>query len=170
MEAIEAINARHSVRSYTDEPVSSAQIKRLIEAANAAPCGMHHNDKRHIAVVTDKEILGQIRMAGTAAMGRDLMYGAPLLFVVSGQPEDDMPDMEKYDAAVIIENVLIEATELGLGSVFLLGLPKAVLSTSSALQKKLHIPEGYVPLAAAAIGHAAEPVTGPHDGFKISLL
>lgn len=73
MEAIEAINARHSVRSYTDEPVSSAQIKRLIEAANAAPCGMHHNDKRHIAVVTDKEILGQIRMAGTAAMGRDLM-------------------------------------------------------------------------------------------------
>lgn len=170
MEALEAINARHSVRSYTNEPVASAQIKRIIEAANAAPCGMHHNDKYHISVVTNPEVLSEIRMASSSAIGRDMTYGAPLLIVVSGEPEADLPDMEKYNAAVIVENVLLEATELGLGSVFLLGMAKAVLAPSSALQKKLHVPEGYVPLAAAAIGHAAEPVTGPHDGFKISLI
>lgn len=41
---LSAIQNRHAVRKYTDEPVKTNDIDELINAFQAAPCGMHKTD------------------------------------------------------------------------------------------------------------------------------
>src|SRR3989304_6098796 len=59
MELLEAINGRRSVREYTDEPVSDAALRELIDAAIQAPSAINQQPWCFI-VVKDPWLLAQI--------------------------------------------------------------------------------------------------------------
>ena len=59
-----------------------------------------------------------------------------------------------------MENILLEAAELGLGSVYLMGV-MAALSQDAALCAAAKVPAGFVPVAMAAVGHSAAELE-PH--------
>jgi nitroreductase len=48
MSAFEAILARHSVRSYAEQPVSRATLHTLLEAAVRAPTALHREPVKSI--------------------------------------------------------------------------------------------------------------------------
>ena len=58
MEFYEAVNARQSVRQFTDEAIPVETLKRIVEAGYKAPANDHFRDWHYI-VVTDKEIMKQ---------------------------------------------------------------------------------------------------------------
>ena len=59
MEFYEALNARSSIRDFTDESIPEETMKRIVEAAYKAPANDHFRDWHYI-VVSDKEVLRKV--------------------------------------------------------------------------------------------------------------
>ena len=158
MELSQAIFTRCSCRNYTSEPVSDEQLSAILAAGNAAPVGMGAYDTIHLTVIRNKEFIADISKATCEFMKREgnPLYGAPILVLVSAKPAMP-PTIEFQNTGTIMENMMLTATDLGLGSVYLMGAI-AALKTKPELVEQLTLPEGFVPIAAVALGH---PVQAP---------
>lgn len=156
MELSQAVFARCSCRSYTDDPVSDEQLNAILAAANAAPIGMGAYDTVHLTVIRNRDFFSELSRATCAFMKRegDPLYGAPVLILVSARPGMP-PNIEYHNTGAIMENMLLTATDLGLGSVYLMGAV-AALNTAPELVAQLGLPEGFAPIAAAALGCPAQ--------------
>ena len=53
MELYKALNIRKSIRSYTGEGITDAQLERILTAAYEAPIGMKRYDSIHLTVITN---------------------------------------------------------------------------------------------------------------------
>lgn len=163
MNTLDAILSRSSCRAYTDEQITEDELNSLLVAANAAPISMGTFPCMALTVIQSKELMGKIETAVTTAMpqmpNKHPLYNAPTCILVSVKKEEGMPAaMHPLSASCIMENMLVEATELGLGSTYLMGAP-AVMSQVPELCKAVKVPDGFTPIAMAAVGHAAESPT-----------
>ena len=87
----------------------------------------------------------------------DKNFGAPTMIIVSAKP-GMMPGIEYANAACVLENMLIAATDMGIDNI-IHGGGSAVVAQSEELKQKLSIPEGFKPALCASFGYAvnAEP-------------
>lgn len=139
---------RYSVRSYADTPVSDELIEKLLLAAQNAPTA-HNNQPQIIFVMRSQEAL-DIVDASTRAR-----FGAPLAFVICYDTElswksKDGRDSGIVDASIVATHILLEATDLGLGSVWV-GLFKP-----DVIKEKLELPENIIPVCILPIGFASQ--------------
>lgn len=158
MEYKEVINKRKSVRSYTGMKVTDEQLKALIDAAESAPVGGGAYNTVQITVVEDPEVIHEINKAAAEAFGKDDMvalYGAPTYIVVSAAPLGGMESVAYANGAMIVHNIALEATELGLGECCIYGALGA-LNARESLVKKLGIPEGQTAVASIIVGPTDE--------------
>jgi nitroreductase len=148
-EFVQTIFARRSIRKYTDEPVSEADIQTLLEAAMSAPSASNRKPWRFI-VVTERQTLDALAEAHPHGK---MLFQAPLCIVVCG----DLTDRETYwvqDCSAATENLLLAATALGLGAVWLGVHPKE--PRIAFTRPILDLPETVTPLNLIPIGHPAE--------------
>lgn len=153
MEVKQAIKLRVSTRSFLPDRVPEEMVNEIVQAALYAPVGMHRFDTLRLTVLQDKALLEKIRLAAVKASGdehADPLHGAPLLVIVSSSQEGDIAGA---NAACLVENMLLCATDLGLGNLYVRGVLAAV-AADEALLRELNIPEGMTPLASAAVGYA----------------
>lgn len=157
MEFSQVLFSRCACRSYTDAPVTDEQLQAVLNAANAAPVGMGAYSTVHLTVIRNREFLASLSKATCEFMKRedDPLYGAPVLVLVSAKPGMP-PTIEFQNTGTIMENMMLAATDIGLGSVYLMGAI-AALKTKPKMVEQLALPEGFVPIAAAALGHPARP-------------
>ena len=136
MELFEAIEKRFSNRKYLDKQISDEDLKKILKAGMQAPVGRGKYEDMH----------------------RSVFYNAPTLVIISAR--DDGNGLDKENSACVAENMLLAATALGLGSIYLnlvIGLikeHKEVLKKLNLLLKKLNLPEGFVPVVGVGIGYA----------------
>ena len=147
-EQLRIIFARRSIREYTDQPVSEADITSLLEAGMAAPSGMNRRPW-HLVVVTDRQTIGAI--AAAPPYSRTL-GGAALVIVVCGDPS--ISGWWLQDCTLATENILIAVAGLGLGAVFLGCHGKA--EREQPIRQVLSIPEEIGLASVLCIGHPAE--------------
>lgn len=110
-----------------------------------------------LTVIQNKELMNQIEEAAASAMPqmKHPLYNAPTCILVSVKKEEGMAAaMHPMSASCIVENMLVEAADLGLGSTFLMGA-SVVMAQNAELCKAAKVPDGFVPVAMAAVGHAA---------------
>jgi len=165
METLKAIAMRRSTRAFKPDQISDEVLDTILGAGCAAPVGMRDYDSLHLTVLQNKELLDELSKATANFFGRpdmDPLYGAPTVVIVSSTKNTKIPGIEYCNAACVIENMLLAATDMGLGSVYLMGCIGA-LNNSPDLLKKLDLPEGYRPVSAVALGHPVEPLTGEKD-------
>ncbi|AQS07379.1 nitroreductase family protein [Clostridium beijerinckii] len=165
MELMKAIAMRKSTRSYKSEQISDESLNTIINAGCAAPVGMGAYNSVHLTVIQNSDLLDKITAVTAKVFGNPNMkpfYSAPTLVIVSGKPNEKAPAIEVANAACIVENMSLAATDLGIGSVYLLGFLFA-LSSDNDLLKELNLPEGFVPAAALALGYPTEPLTKEKD-------
>ncbi len=161
METLKAIAMRRSTRAFKPEQISEQELDAVLKAGCAAPVGMGAYETVHLTVLQNRELMEEIAKAAAKAFGRpgmDPFYGAPTVVIVSSTKNRMVPNIEYANAACIIENMLLAATDLGLGSVYLWGFIRA-LNDSPDLLKKLDLPEGFTPVSAVALGYPVEPFT-----------
>jgi nitroreductase len=147
------IFARRSVRKYTAEPVSAEQVRDLLEAAMAAPSACA-TDPWHFVVVRERAALDAA--AGVLPNGQMLRH-APLGILVVGDRQRAHRGVESYmlqDCCAATQNLLLAASMLGLGAVWLGVHPNE--DRMADLAKLLTLPATAVPVAMMAIGHPAE--------------
>lgn len=143
------ILARRSIRRYHRTPVEPEKIEGLLQAAMAAPSA---NNKRpwHFIVVQERERLDAIARTHPYAK---MVYEAPLVIAVCADL-DRAPGYWEQDCAAATQNILLAATTLGLGSVWLGVHPREERET--AMKSLLKVPEGFEILSLIAVGYGAE--------------
>jgi nitroreductase len=160
---MEIIKARKSIRAYKDKPLPGEVVNAILEAAKYAPTARNLQELEY-KVITSKAtmvklcagILAAIQKEGMPLKGPpgarpDFFHGAPLLIIVTA-PKDNMFALS--DAALAVENIMLYATSIDLGSCFI-GMAKLIERDKNML-KMLHIADNMNIVAAVICGYPAE--------------
>ena len=143
-----AIYLRSSVRQYTDEPVDIRDIEKLMRAAMAAPSAVNQQPwEFYIA----RDETTRLALAASNPYGTPAKL-APCVIVACQRTEGlRAPQDAPYDMSASVENILIEAANLGLGAVWLGIAPEK--DRMAAVDVALGSPRGVTPFALIAVGH-----------------
>lgn len=174
MEFSKVIRGRRSCRAYKPEQITEEQLNAILEAAALAPVGMGRNDRELMRVVQNPDILAALNADYAATIGNVAAcptYNAPTVIFVLGRRED--PDMMLgANAACIVEHMSLAATDLGLGSVYLMGICRE-LKESAQAAALLKIPAEYRLVSAVAVGYPAQDIEAREpdlDRYKTTYL
>lgn len=149
----EAIRLRRSTRRYTDRSVPDEVLAHLLEFAGRAP---HLTDvSPRVTVISGRERVARILARYLGVYG--LVQGASHL-LVGLIPEDS--DRARVDLGYVLEQVVLEATRLGLSTCWMTGSYHPERATDEVERG----PEEVV-AATVALGYAREdPLARLHDG------
>lgn len=155
------IFARRSIRHYTSEPISDSDVRALLDAAMAAPSA-RNTRPWHFVVVRDRE---QLRRLASIHLNANMLEGAALGIAVCGEPRES--EYWVQDTSAATENILLAATALGLGAVWVGVHPKA--EREQRVREILGLPEYITPLCLVAVGHPAEqkPARTQYDASRV---
>jgi nitroreductase len=145
---LDIIFSRRSIRAYTDEPVSEADIQSLLEAGMAAPSASNRKPW-HFVVTTDRKTLQALSAAHPHGK---MIADAALGIAVCGDPA--ISDWWVQDCTAATQNILIAVAGLGLGGVWL-GC-ETQPDREQAVRDVLGIPNNIGVLSLLSIGHPAE--------------
>ena len=114
METWNAITSRKNVRDYSDQPLSTADLDRILEAARRAPSA-RNRQWWDLVLVTDRNRLealsGVWRGAGHVARSQ------ATIAVVAPVPADERQSrVIEYDLGQMTMQLMIAAADLGIGS------------------------------------------------------
>lgn len=163
MEFRETLFARRSIRKYKPDPVSDEQIRFLMEAAMCGPSGMNLRPYRFI-VIRDKATLD--RAKSYCPYGK---YNSPAVIFVIGDAKRS-PHMWGNDCGAATENILLAATDLGLGTVWCAMYPFA--DRNEPVKKLLGIGEGEEIYSMIHVGYPDEerPSRGIYEESKVQII
>lgn len=115
-EFLDMLLTRRSVRAYKPDPVPTALLEEVLRAGTYAPTGGGRQSPVLVAV-TDKAARDEISRLNAAVMGKDTdpYYGAPVLVLALADPASST---WVEDASCALENMMLAAHALGLGSVW----------------------------------------------------
>lgn len=149
----ETIRLRHSTRRYTDRSVPDDVLAHLLGFAARAP---HLTDvPPRVTIISGRERVARILARYLGVYG--LVQGAPHL-LVGLIPEDS--DRARLDLGYVLEQVVLEATRLGLSTCWMTGSYRP----ERAADEVERGPEEVV-AATVALGYAREdPLARLHDG------
>lgn len=161
MELLEIAKKRFSVRSYTGQNVEPEKLHKILEAAHVAPTAANLQPVRLI-VVQSEEALAKVSTAAN-------IYGAPLAIIVCadhrkawGRPFDKKQTGD-IDASILTDHMMLQATELGLGSVWICYFKPDVL------REAFDLPEDLEPVNILAIGYSDES-QGDENRFDVQRI
>ena len=161
---IQEIINRRSVRSYRSDAVSEEQIEQVLRAAMAAPSAGNQQPWEFI-VVTDRSLLTKITEVHPHSK---MLLEAPAAIVVCGNlSREKHADYWVQDCSAAVQNMLLEATHRGLGSVWLGVYPRQ--DRVAGVKKLFNLPESVIPFAVVALGYAKEQ-PAPVDRFNSAYI
>ena len=165
MELQEVLQRRRSIRKYTEEPVSKEDIDLLMHAAMSGPSACNKTPWEFY-VITDEAVLEKLRNAS-----RYSKIYAPLAIVVCGSLPRALPSqLAPYwiqDCSAATENILLAATDLGLGTVWCGIHPQK--RAEERVREALGLTEKHIPLNIIYVGHP-DQVQEPRDQYKESYI
>jgi len=167
MDALKAIEKRHTVRSYQSKCVPYGIIKKIIAAAVKAPSSMN-KQPWHFIVVNKKETKTKIRGLYDQARKELNYYMQDTVFMENGTLIviccNSMENDQCYSCIMAAQNMLLTATALGLGS----GPSITIFQSREGAKKLRHllkIPKNIVPLLIVTMGYANKK-NAPHKKRK----
>ncbi|WP_408954685.1 nitroreductase family protein [Natroniella sp. ANB-PHB2] len=151
----ELLQQRRSVRKYQEKEVESEKIEQLLEAAVLAPSAANFQPWR-FKVIENQDIIEELRKEAMVAFNTNWMSKGTLkLIAVCADPTKTV---DKYgergenlyiiqDTAAAIQNILLKAPTLGLGTCWIGGFNEEkveeILNLDSSLEIYAFITVGY---------------------------
>jgi nitroreductase len=123
---LELILSRQSERSYSDRPVETEKIERIIEAGRMAPSACNAQPWKFI-VVTDPELRNKLSVAASAKLlGMNSFVSQASLQIIVVREKENMSsrigatvknkDYSLIDIGIATENMCLQARAEGIGS------------------------------------------------------
>jgi nitroreductase len=150
---LEFIYRRRSVRKFLAQEIPQNMLKDLMESAMAAPSAVA-KDPWHFIVIQDKATLQDI--ADVLSHGQMLRQAAAGIIVVGdiNLAHDQLESYMLQDLSAAVENILLAATALGLGSCWLGVHPRP--ERMIGIKKLFSLPDNIVPMCGIALGWPAD--------------
>ncbi len=156
--------SRRSIRKFTPGPLDEEQVRTLLKAGLCAPSA-RNKQPWHFIAVTERAHLNEIPRYHPYA---SMVTEASLAILVCGDLdiENDIGYIVQNCSAAT-ENILVTASDLGLGSVWLGVYPKE--DRMQGMKILFRLPDHIVPVSLIAIGHPAEhkPTKSDYDWTKV---
>ncbi|MDR2739180.1 MAG: nitroreductase family protein [Treponema sp.] len=141
--------SRYSVRQYKDKPVEKEILEAILETGRIAPTAGNRQPQRILAV-TEAEGLKKIDLCTSCR------YGAPAVFIVCYDKNEcwvrkyDDAKSGEIDVGIVTTQLMYQAVELGLGTLWVMFFDPAKLIVEFAIPKNL------VPTALLTLGYPAD--------------
>jgi len=166
VEVIEAIETRRSIRRYTPESVGKEELNTVLEAARWAPSWANTQCWRFIVV---RDAQRKVSLAGALTPWNpaiEAIKSAPVVIVAcaelgksgfrGGEAVTDKGDWYMFDVALAMQNLVLVAHSLGLGTVYN-GLFDAKKAATI-----LNVPAGFCVVSLTPLGYPdQEPAPRP---------
>jgi nitroreductase len=138
---------RYSTRKYQERPVEQEKLMAILEAGRVAPTACNYQPQR-VLVIREQEGLQKLAQAAT-------FFHAPLAILVCVNHDEtwkrdyDNKDIADVDATIVTDHMILQATALGLQSVWICNFDPV------KLKELFHIPDNIEPVNLLAIGYEA---------------
>ena len=158
MEFLKLAESRFSVRDFKTQKIEPEKLDLILEAGRIAPTAANIQPVRVLVIQSD-ENLAKIGKAAN-------IYNSPLALIVCAdrssawvRPFDKMQTTD-IDATVVTDHMLLEAADLGLGSVWVCYFKPDVR------KKEFDLPENLEPINILAVGYPADGISVPKKQRK----
>lgn len=188
---MDIIKSRHSIRKYTDKQISRSDLELILEAGNYAP-NAGGGQRSMIVGIRDKELTDKIGIMNLAKFDRSGLigsyvskeqpsviddseikngfYGAPCVTAIFGQSNFAF---RVADAFCIAENMVLQATELGISSCIISRGEETFANYEGAkLLKEWGVPENYSCVCFVILGYidGKAPETKPRNSGRVKII
>ena len=188
---MDLIKARHSIRKYKDDQIPLEDLRLILDAGNYAPnagggqrsmmVAVHDKDLTTRIGIMNLERFDRSRLAGSFVSKeqpssiddptmKNGFYGAPSVICIFGQ---DNFLFREADAFCIAENMILQATELGIASCIISrGAETFVSKEGQSLVKSWDIPDNYSAVCFVILGYidGAYPRTKPRKAGRVKVV
>ncbi|MDR1340290.1 MAG: nitroreductase family protein [Prevotellaceae bacterium] len=161
MKFIELATKRFSARKYLAKKVEPEKLQQILEAGRIAPTACN-NQPFKLLVIESDEGLEKLKKAYKA-------FGAPLAIIVCSDREQcwkrpfDRKKSGDIDASIVTDHIMLQATELGLGSVWVCNFDPEII------RKEFNIPDNLEPVNLLMAGYSADEAPNPRHFIRKSM-
>ncbi|NLT39360.1 MAG: nitroreductase [Clostridiales bacterium] len=162
MEFLELARARHSTRGFSGTPVEPGKLEKILEAARLAPSA-HNYQAYKLLVVQSEEGLAKIAKAGN-------IHGAPAAIIVFEDSSRAWTNpynnrqLVSHDSVIATDHMMLEATDLGLDSLWVCWFDPAVIKA------EFDAPENLEPINILALGYSSRGGAPPKQRKELGEL
>ena len=141
---------RRSVRKYTEQKIEPEKVDRMLRAAMQAPSATNQQPWEFL-VIDDKDTI--VKLADFSPYAK-MLPGAPLAMVILEKQGMRAPLFTEQDLGAAVQNLMLQAVEDGLGSVWM-GVGRGT-ERETFLTEMFNLPETVKPFSVLAIGYPAD--------------
>lgn len=188
---MDIIKSRHSIRKYTDKQISRTDLELILEAGNYAP-NAGGGQRSMVIGIRDKALTIKLGIMNLAKFDRSRLagsyvsaeqpsviddpamkngfYGAPCVAAVFGQ---NSFAFRIADAFCIAENMVLQATELGISSCIISRGEETFDNPEGAeLLKSWDVPENYSCVCFVVFGYidGEQPQFKPRKPDRVKII
>lgn len=148
MNFLDIAKSRYSVRNYNNQKIEQEKLDKILEAAHVAPTAANLQPV-HLIVVRENEGLSKLSKAAN-------IYNAPVAIIVCSDTSKawerpfDHKNTSDIDASILTDHMMLQATELGLGSVWICYFKPDVI------KEEFDLPDTLEPINILAMGYSEE--------------
>ena len=140
MDFMDLVKSRYSCRKFSDRAVETEKLNAVLEAGRLAPTAMNHQPLK-IFVLKSAEALAKIR--GITRMA----YNAPVVLMVCYDKDlcyralnyNDEHECGDMDASIVTTTMMMQATELGLNTLWARGFNAVEIARGFELPENLKV-------------------------------
>ncbi len=152
MEFIKLAEERYSLRKFSDKPIEKEKLDLVLKAGRLAPTACNYQPQR-ILVIENEDALAKLKQC------TQYHFSAPMALLicydklVSWKRSFDGKDSGDIDASIVTTQMMLQATDLGLGTTWVGHFdPNQII-------KEFLLPENIVPVALLPLGYSAKDAT-----------
>ena len=159
MDFLELSKKRYSVLHYQKKRIPSEVINKILEAAISAPTACNYQPQRIKVINTDADRAKLNRVVPSK-------YYVPAAFLVCYDKNMcwtrnfDGKTSGEIDASIVTTHMMMEATDLGLGSIWVM------YWNPESMKAEFALPEQYEPIALLITGYAEENIESNKGHYK----
>lgn len=163
MDFLELAADRYSVRSFSDRPIEQEKMERILKAGQFAPTAVNYQPQK-IYILKSQQAIQTIRSVCQSA------YNAPVVLLICADekltwkhPREHGYTTGEMDASIVCTHMMLEAWELGIGSVWVRAFD------SRQVAKIFNLPRHIKPICLLPIGYPSadsEPYAPWHNVYR----
>ena len=153
MEFENVIRTRHATRKFKNERIEKEKLEKVLEAGRLAPTAKNNQPIKIYVVENNLEGIDK---------ASPCRYNAPCVLLVCGDKDQafqkENHSTYEMDACIVATHMMLEATNIGLGNIWV------EMFQEDVLREEFHIPNNLIPICLIPIGYEEEncPINPNH--------